>query len=728
MTDVIEHDQDQTSLEPIHDELWSARLRRAFAFRNTAALYLLVVLVVVFAIWVPDTFLTTGTWRSLLSDQAITCLVAVGLVVPIAAGVVDLAIGTEVGLGAILVARLLVGEVPMALAVVLSLLAGAAVGVFSWLMITRARIPSFIATLGVSSLLTAAIAWISGSQQIVNLPSGFARIGTGQLFGLSYPFYIMIGVSAVLWYVLERTPIGRRVYATGGNVDAMGGSSESAALAGVRTSRIVLGALVTGGVVAAGAGLLETSQLSAGDPTIGPGFLLPVIAAVFLGSTQFRGGRFNIWGTVVAAYVLAVGVKGLQLAGLPIWIPDLFNGAALLLAVGLAAWRRPPVSRREAILRLLRGNTPAARTRRRARQNELTTRVRAAGVGADTPEIVQHELWSARLRRAFAFRNTAALYLLVVLVVVFAIWVPDTFLTTGTWRSLLSDQAITCLVAVGLVVPIAAGALDLAIGTEVGLGAILVARLLVGEVPMALAVVLSLLAGAAVGVFSWLMITRARIPSFIATLGVSSLLTAAIAWISGSQQIVNLPSGFARIGTGQLFGLSYPFYIMIGVSAVLWYVLERTPIGRRVYATGGNPHAASLAGVRTNRVLLGALVTGGVVAAGAGLLETSQLSAGDPTIGPGFLLPVIAAVFLGSTQFRGGRFNIWGTVVAAYVLAVGVKGLQLAGLPIWIPDLFNGAALLLAVGLAAWRRTPGSRRFAILGLLRIYRRGAEPRS
>jgi ribose transport system permease protein len=87
-------------------------------------------------------------------------------------------------------------------------------------------------------------------------------------------------------------------------------------------------------------------------------------------------------------------------------------------------------------------------------------------------------------------------------------------------------------------------------------------------------------------------------------------------------------------------------------------------------------------------------------------------------VGPGYLLPVIAAVFLGSTQFRGGRFNIWGTVVAAYVLAVGVKGLQLAGLPVWIPDLFNGAALLLAVGLAAWRRTPSTRRTRLGGFMR----------
>jgi len=427
---------------------------------------------------------------------------------------------------------------------------------------------------------------------------------------------------------------------------------------------------------------------------------------------------------VVAAYVLAVGVKGLQLAGLPIWIPDLFNGAALLLAVGLAAWRRPAESRWQAIFRLLSNNTGAARRSRRLRRDELDQRMVSVNPSLDAPEpggdptsvTPRIEGWPVRVRRWVAFRNAGALYLLAVMVVVFSVWVPTTFLTAGTWRSLLSDQAITCLVAVGLVIPIAAGVIDLAIGTEVGLGTILVARLLVGSLPIPLAIVLSLMSGGAVGVFSWLMITRARIPSFIATLAVSSLLTAGIAWISSSQQIVNLPTGFGEVGTGQFFGLTWPFWIMLVVALLLWCVLERTPVGRRIYATGGNPVAASLSGVRVSRIILFALVTSGVVAGLAGLLLTSQLSAGDPTVGPGFLLPVLAAVFLGSTQFRGGRFNIWGTVVAAYVLAVGVKGLQLAGLPIWIPDLFNGAALLLAVGLAAWRRTPttagnSSRRF-----------------
>jgi ribose transport system permease protein len=334
---------------------WSG-VQSALSFRNAAALYVFVVLFVVFALWIPDTFLTWGTWRSLLSDQAITCLVAVGLVMPIAAGVFDLAVGAEVGLGAIVVAWLLVEKgVAVVPACAISLLAGAAVGVFSWLMITQFRISAFIATLGVSSVLIALINWISESQQILNVPVSFSQLGNGQLLGVAYPFYVMLVVSTVVWYVLERTPFGRRLYATGGN-------AEAATLAGVRTSRVILVALITCGVIAAMGGVLQTSQLSTGDPTLGPGFLLPTIAAVFLGSTQFRGGRYNVWGTVVAAYVLATGVKGLQLAGAPIWIPDLFNGLALLVAVGLAAYRKPSIGRLEAIRRLLRGRSVARNT------------------------------------------------------------------------------------------------------------------------------------------------------------------------------------------------------------------------------------------------------------------------------------------------------------------------------------------------------------------------------
>jgi ribose transport system permease protein len=324
-----------------------------------------------------------------------------------------------------------------------------------------------------------------------------------------------------------------------------------------------------------------------------------------------------------------------------------------------------------------------------------------------------------RIRRALAFPNISALYIFGALVILFALWVPSTFLTTGTLRSLLSDQAITALVAVGLVVPIAAGVVDLAIGTEVGLGAIIVAWLLADRhLSMPVAILLTLAAGAAVGAGIWALITRARINAFIATLGLSSVLLAVIAWISGSQQILNLPTGFGTLATAQLLGVTSPVYIMLVIAVLVWYVLEKTPTGRRVYATGANPEAATLAGVRTSRVILACTITCGMISALAGLLVSSQLSTGDPTIGPPYLLPAFAAVFLGSTQFRGGRPNVWGTVVAAYVLATGVKGFQLAGAPIWIPDLFNGAALLLAVGMAQLQKSPTARTAAIRRLIR----------
>jgi ribose transport system permease protein len=307
--------------------------------------------------------------------------------------------------------------------------------------------------------------------------------------------------------------------------------------------------------------------------------------------------------------------------------------------------------------------------------------------------------------------------------IVFSIWVPDTFLQWNTWKALFDSQAVTAILAVGLVIALSAGAFDLAIGTELGLGAIFVSWLLVdkgvGVVP---AIILTLLAGAVIGLANGILITKVRIDSFIATLGMSSVLLALIAWVSSSQQIVGLGSSFEKLGTTEIFGLTLPVYLMLLVALVVWYVLERTPLGRRVYATGGNIEAARLAGVRVAAVVICSLIACATIAAFAGMLVSANLGTGDPTIGPAYLLPAFSSAFLGSTQFRGGRFNVWGTIVAVIVLATGVKGLQLAGAPIWIPDLFNGVALLLAVGLAKWETT-ATRAGAVRRLLRFDRGG-----
>ncbi|WP_106815068.1 ABC transporter permease [Microbacterium timonense] len=305
--------------------------------------------------------------------------------------------------------------------------------------------------------------------------------------------------------------------------------------------------------------------------------------------------------------------------------------------------------------------------------------------------------------RWYSFRNISAIYLFIVIFIVFSLWVPRTFLDVNTWRSMLDTESLTAIVAIGLTISLAAGVFDLAIGMQVGLAGIVVAQLLSAfSLPIPIAITITIVVSALVGLVSGLLVVGLRIDSFIATLALASVLTAAVQWVSGGQQILNLSAEFQALGTSDILGITLPVWVMAIVGVLGWYVLDRTPAGRHIYATGGNPSAARLAGVSVGRVTIISLVVGGVIASFAGILFSSRIGVGDPTIGPAFLLPAFAAATLGSTQFRAGRYNILGTLVSVFVLAAGSKGLQLAGAPTWIPDLFNGLAIILAVGLAKW--------------------------
>lgn len=339
---------------------------------------------------------------------------------------------------------------------------------------------------------------------------------------------------------------------------------------------------------------------------------------------------------------------------------------------------------------------------------------------ASSAKIEQDDSVWRDLRHFLSFRNISAIYIWIAMVILFSVLAPETFPTVDTVRIVLTDQAVTAVLAIGLVVPLAAGAFDLSIGSQLGLGAILVAWLLrtegLGLVP---AIVGTLLIGAVVGLVNGLLITKAKISSFITTLGMSSVLLAAISWISKDAQILNLGSTFQQVANRQVLSIPLSVYVMLVLAVCVWWVLDNTYLGRAVYATGGNADAARLAGIRTQTVIVMSLVSCSVLAAAAGILLSSSLATGDPTVGPAYMLPAFAAAFLGSTQFRNGRFNILGTVVAVYVLATGVKGLQLIGAPVWIPELFNGVALLIAVAVTRRKGTPrhsrasGAKRVAV---------------
>jgi ribose transport system permease protein len=297
----------------------------------------------------------------------------------------------------------------------------------------------------------------------------------------------------------------------------------------------------------------------------------------------------------------------------------------------------------------------------------------------------------------FSFANISLIYFWIAVIVLFSIWIPGTFLTETTLKSLASEQAVTAIAALAAVVALSSGVFDLSIGALLGGTVILAAHLMVdlswAPVPAA---AVTLLFGLLVGCVTGTIVVFFRVNSFITTLGISAILTALIADISNNQQIIGLPISFQEWATFEFLGVEGAFWIMLVLAVAIWFVLECRPVGRYMYATGSNPEAARLAGVRVNRIVFGTAVFTALISSIAGIVVLSRVGTGSPTIGPPYLLPAFAAAFLGSTQLKGGRFNVLGTLIAVYALATSVKGLQLAGAPFWLPELFNGVALLIA--------------------------------
>lgn len=310
---------------------------------------------------------------------------------------------------------------------------------------------------------------------------------------------------------------------------------------------------------------------------------------------------------------------------------------------------------------------------------------------------------AAELRRYLSPANVSVLYIYVGGFILFSLWVPGLWLSFTTHQSILNISfPIPAIVAVGLVVPLLAGAFDLSIAGVMSASAITSSWLVVNqEWPLWAAIAGALGVALAAGVFNGFLVVRVKINSFIATLGSGAVLGAYAEWRSGGIQITGLPDSFKDLSRQEIvFGIQAKFFYLLIIGLVIWYVIEHTPIGRYLQATGDNADAARLAGVQVSRYTFGALVTSAVVAGIAGVLQTAAVGAGNANIGNPFLLTAFAAAFLGSTQFKG-RFNVWGTVLAVWTLLSLVKGVELALQSYrWLNALFFGVALLAAVGMS----------------------------
>src|SRR3954453_8616964 len=275
------------------------------------------------------------------------------------------------------------------------------------------------------------------------------------------------------------------------------------------------------------------------------------------------------------------------------------------------------------------------------------------------------------LVHGLAFDRFGAVYVWLGIIVLFSLWAPETFPTLATAKQILNSNATTALAALAITIPLAARVFDLSFAGIMTLTGVVVAHLIAKDgVPLVPAIALALAVGLGVGVINAVVVVVMRIDSFIATLATGSLIAALITMVTNEVPITDAKLGgaCADIGQTSIGGVTLGVVYCAAVAVAIWYLLEHTATGRRLYATGFNPDAARLAGVRVERLRFMSLISSGVLSAVAGVVLASTLQSGSPSAGSPYLLPAYAAAFLGATQLKHGRFNAWGTIIAVLLL------------------------------------------------------------
>lgn len=321
-------------------------------------------------------------------------------------------------------------------------------------------------------------------------------------------------------------------------------------------------------------------------------------------------------------------------------------------------------------------------------------------------EPTRHELQNLSFRQKIGrWIPVYGLVLLTVfLMLVFSILLPDTFPTLLNLRSIIFDKSIIAILSLAAMIPMAAGRIDLTVGYGIVLWHILALSLqTIFHVPWPLAVLIVLCLGALMGVLNGLLVEVAKIDSFIATLGMGTILYAIALWHSGGRQVVGVvPDGFYALNATFVFGLPIAGYYVLALALAMWLIFEYTPLGRYLYAIGASPKAAALNGIPVRKFVMGSFVASGVLTAVAGVLLASKLRIGQASVGLEYLLPALVGAFLGSTTIKPGRVNVWGTLIGVAILAVGISGIQQFGGSFWVEPMFNGATLLIAIGIAGY--------------------------
>lgn len=315
-------------------------------------------------------------------------------------------------------------------------------------------------------------------------------------------------------------------------------------------------------------------------------------------------------------------------------------------------------------------------------------------------------------RQKDLLQKFAALAGLLLLVLVFSL-TSEAFFTLGNGMTVALQVTSVALLGVGATCVIIAGGIDLSVGSVLALAGVAAALATKAGVPVPLAMALGVLTGAACGAVNGLLVTRAKLPPFIATLGTMLVARGIALQITGARAVSGLGESFGELGNGSLFrierideqgfpdvafpGIPYPVILMVVVAIAVAVLLTRTRLGRHIHAVGSNAEAARLSGVKVAGVVLFTYVVSGALAGVTGCVLMSRLVTGQPNEGVMYELDAIAAAVIGGTSLVGGVGTISGTVIGSFVIGILRNGLNMNGVSAFTQQIIIGLVILLTV-------------------------------
>jgi ribose transport system permease protein len=694
----------------------------------------------------PAFFGTTDALAAVLRDTARYGVMAVGMTFVIVNRELDLSVGSTLGLVSTLFSVAYApshADAGLGVALAICMAAGLGIGLLNGMLVTYLRVPAFIATLSTLFIGRGLVLGLTGGNTIAfdqkaAADPWFFRLGETNALGFNNQIVIFALVALLGAVALAKTRSGYETASVGGN-------EQASRYAGIPTTRVRIRSYVISALAATLAGLMNVAQDKGITSQNGQGAELIVIAAVIVGGASIGGGRGRVLGaclgaalTVLIDKVLREGVpitRMVDIGGVPMEVGAVaqlppgavpaFLGLLLVGAVLIEPWAAAGgLSRLRA--RLTRKPLP-----------DLAPRgdVAAAGAQTKTTTALDRALGAKGALAAFLARRDAAAVLLVL-----ALWLTGLALRPDFWAGLDNSFAMLTafteigILSVGLTFVIAAGDIDLSVGSVLALAAA-VAAFCLKELALspAAAVSLALLSGLACGVLNGTLTIRFGLPSFVATLSTFYIARGLAAWLVAGRQLSGFPASFTLMGRNlaevltamgapptsggwwhaftSAAGVQTLFLLVLALAASI--VLARTHWGQMVYATGGNERAARYAGIATRRVRFLSLVASSLCAACAGVIYAAYLRSFNPSAGQLRELDAIASVIVGGGSIFGGHGTIIGSLAgaAAITLIRSLLSLQilLPGggsyvLPQHWMNVFIGLILILAVIADIWLR------------------------